>query len=433
MARSVQKRKRKHLTESPEPPTARHHCTSSRTLSPPIATWIPTEIHKPGQELTSIDLPSSGTAIALSPDDKYVAVAMGAESRSKIQIYSTKSHLLVETAPVGSGFVFGASFAPNSPRQGGYILAVSKAPGNFLLWYLDHRGKLPNPGGSNQQVDTEVVEALGCEIAYSLATDHGWNEGMVPPSSMQDDINDAVRKALEQRQKQHDIPISLDGDFTALSPDGTFMITAATYDAMIWWAAISPDSRLVASGESDDGIRIWNALTGECERSFRLPRKEIRNGVFSPDSKYIAVFNGPGDSSPMVHVYELATGTQVSSFANVGRCSRAISWNSEGTLLAVLRETDDLLMWDPMKGVTRMQWSMGPYTLSYSDSIQFVDHGRKMMFTSIHGRTDVYDPLSLTLHRFAGESGTLRKAVCTRNGAFLVAMEGQVLRFWTLN
>ncbi|KAL4785958.1 Quino protein amine dehydrogenase [Aspergillus varians] len=434
----------------------RHHNGSTPS-------WTPTYTHELSHALATIPLRSTATAIALSPDDKFAAVVAGAETKADLKIYCTKTHQLVETTDVGSGHIFSLKFAPTQPRHGGYMLSASKAPGKVILWDLSHHGKLIDPSGpSTPGEHGELSKSLARDVTSILVTDHGWDKERAVPKPVQEDIMYALWQALDLHQKAHAVPVSLSGDFVMFSPDGSFIITAATYDAMsahtksnepliiwdvrtrkarhvlrctrnkIWWATVSPDSNLMAFGDRDTVVRIWNAQTDESEVFLKFPNRAFRDGVFSPDSKYIALSDCKGDSNTTVFVYCLATKSRVACFPNVARCDGAISWNLDGSLLAMLGAAGEISLWDAVNGVTRMQWRLDSVSLAYPDTLQFAAHGRKLVFTSIRGMTDVYDLTTLRLYRFAGEMDTIRKVVCAADGTFLAVMEGETLRFWAL-
>lgn len=428
----------------------------------PKPEWDPNHLHGEDRKLASIELPSSAMNIALSPDDKFAAVVVGENEHAKLQIYCIKQLQLVETVQVGSGHVFGLSFAPSLLHNNGYMVAVSKTCEGAMLWYFDHRGRLRDPAGVSQAVDrNRLYEQLGQDITSILAGYHKAKE-TDKTSEVPAEVTNTLRTVFDLGQKEHKMPYPLGGDRVVFSPDGTFLITAVMYDPVsasngapvelwdlrtreirhhiscvsnkIWWVAISPDSRLIAFGESDASVQIWDSQTGRFNDPLNLRGMSIRHGVFSPDSSHIALVNHFDDSNASVHVHSLTGGKRVSSLQHVARCSEPISWNHDGTLLAILRAKGGISLWDPSatQRPTRMDWSVPNYNPAYPNSIQFIDQGRKLMLVSASGTTDVYDMLSLTLHRFPGETGTIRNALCARNGSFLAVTEGRVLTFWGL-
>lgn len=450
-----QNKKRKHSQDD----------TGSKKNRPeiqPKPEWKPNHLHREDQKIASIQLPSSAMNIALSPDNKFAAVVVGENEQAKLQIYCVKDFQLVETVQVGSDQVFGLSFAPSLPHNNGYMVAVSKTCEGAMLWYFDHRGRLRDPADVSQAVDRNgLYERLGQDISSILTEYHNAKE-TDKTREFPDGVTNTLRTVFDLGQKEHKMPYPLGGDRVVFSPDGTFLITAVMYDPLstsngaplvlwdlrtreirhnipcvsnkIWWVAISPDSRLIAFGESDDSVQIWDSQTGRFNDPPNLRGMLIRHGVFSPDSSHIALINHPDDSKASVHVHSLTGGKRVSSLRHVARCSEPISWNHDGTLLAILREKGGISLWDPSANQrpTRMDWSVPNYNPAYPDSIQFIDQGRKLMLVSASGTTDVYDMLSLTLHRFPGETGTIRNALCARDGSFLAVTEGRALTFWGL-
>ena len=96
------------------------------------------------------------------------------------------------------------------------------------------------------------------------------------------------------------------GDHVAFSPDGTKLITA-THDEIhildlvedkklfskktpgtIKSIAVSPDGKLIASGDLSSYVRVWDATNGEQKFSYKDSRAQIFSVAFSPDSNILA-------------------------------------------------------------------------------------------------------------------------------------------------
>ncbi len=115
------------------------------------------------------------------------------------------------------------------------------------------------------------------------------------------------------------------GDFggrrVAFSPDGKTLVTATYEEVHVWdlvddkkvfskktpgsitRIAISPDGKLIASGDLASYVRVWDATTGEQKFSYKNSRGQIHAVDFSQDSTLVAA-NSAG-------VFDLKTGEKV--------------------------------------------------------------------------------------------------------------------------
>ena len=63
-------------------------------------------------------------------------------------------------------------------------------------------------------------------------------------------------------------------------------------------ASFSPDGTKVVSGSDDQTVRIWDAVTGECEQTLEGHSDWVNSASFSPDGQKIV--SGSGDNAVRV-------------------------------------------------------------------------------------------------------------------------------------
>ncbi|MBD2169192.1 hypothetical protein H6G04_33030 [Calothrix membranacea FACHB-236] len=69
-------------------------------------------------------------------------------------------------------------------------------------------------------------------------------------------------------------------------------------------AAISPNATILASGSSDNKIRLWNPRTGDPLRTINGHLGEVKSILISPDGEIL--FSGSADTT--IKLWQLATG-----------------------------------------------------------------------------------------------------------------------------
>ena len=87
--------------------------------------------------------------------------------------------------------------------------------------------------------------------------------------------------------------------------------------------AVSPDGRLIASGDAAEAIKIWEAITDEEIHSSAGPSGVIRSVAFSPDGSRLAGVTGFG----RVMIWDAKNGTEL---MNLNGGGSFVAFSSEG-------------------------------------------------------------------------------------------------------
>ncbi|PYI02139.1 YVTN repeat-like/Quino protein amine dehydrogenase [Aspergillus sclerotiicarbonarius CBS 121057] len=347
--------------------------------------------HKLGEETGKVPLRGPASALALSPGDRFVAVAVGKE----IHIYSRSGHIEVIEGSVG---ISQLSFAPTWTNDGGYML-VSLAD-CVKIWYLDSHGK---PYANKHQVTVQENMAV-----FS-------SDGSVMICFTQD-------KGFEREVGAGPFPHVTVWDVTARR----LRTYLPGHSRGVRWAAVSPDSTSIAVVERDDKVRIWNAATGGCEHILDLTKACVWHGGFSPNSKCIALYGSFG-----IRVYAIATGAKIFDWLPCGVFPGWINWTSNRLLLATANPQETTL-WDAaLKDVGgRVMVAKNASGLDWYPSARFFDRGRKLMCHCNDVATDVYDTLSSIMHKFP--QGTMPPVCSSDESCFLAVGQDQTLRIWKI-
>ncbi|KAE8390937.1 WD40-repeat-containing domain protein [Aspergillus alliaceus] len=321
------------------------------------------------------------SAPALTPDDRFVAIGVG----KNIHIHSAVTQEHVETLTGHSDVVEQLSFVPNLIGDVQYTL-LSCREDMIIVWELE--GNRKNMcGGNDKRVDTGSLSAKAADtVIPQLVTDHDWRAEENATKTITEDFETVITEAVDIH---------------------TLDTKSLTFEDTIMWLAISPDAKLVGSTSWDGTVRIWDTNGGTCLQVLGPFGGQMWSGVFSLDSRYITFSQGSPKAT--VYVYNLSSAEEISRFKLLAVGA------SDSTLLSVMRRFAEI------RGV------------------RFIDKGRKLMFRSGEGSTEVYDLTTNSKLLFARGPGdqvekmTGLRPVCFSNSSALVVpdVDGAV-RFWRL-
>jgi WD40 repeat protein len=97
--------------------------------------------------------------------------------------------------------------------------------------------------------------------------------------------------------------------------------------------AFSPDSRVVAVGDSSGGVRIWEVATGKERLVLRSQKRSITSLAFSPKGSVLATgIIGSGDSS--VRLWQVANGFEQAGIQGPESSVGCIAFSPDGKFIA---------------------------------------------------------------------------------------------------
>jgi WD40 repeat protein len=129
---------------------------------------------------------------------------------------------------------------------------------------------------------------------------------------------------------------------------GDSLATLAGHKSQVQCIALSPDGRLLATGDGDREIKLWDAITHRALVTLSA-NASVRSLVFSPDGKTFAV----ADYSSALTLWDVAGLRKIGVVGNVPGFEKVLRFFPDGQRLACAASDGAVTIWD-VAGKTRV-------------------------------------------------------------------------------
>jgi WD40 repeat protein len=261
---------------------------------------------------------------------------------------------------------------------------------------------------------------------------------------------------------------------TAVSPDGTHLISGARVNTVKLWdvhsdtavytlsgmrdynistealmrdrefsadaAAFSPDGKTALSGSSDKSLTLWDAATGTALNRLPGVTKPVLAAGFSPDGRYIAAalggtsFIGSGDEDVYPRknnllMWDAASGRPLTRLSTHPLGVASFAFSPNGRLLASGTVDGQIVLWNLPRG--HIEKTLSGHTQLVT-SVAFSHDGKFILSGSEDQTVDLWDAASGALLRtFTGQCGCITAVAFSPDGKFaLSGSQDGSMRLW---
>lgn len=117
-------------------------------------------------------------------------------------------------------------------------------------------------------------------------------------------------------------------------------------NAEVFSAAVSPDGKMIASGDALGSVILWDAATGKERRRLLGQAGSVEGVAFSPDNRYLAA----GSQSGTVIIWDIQSGEIAQRLEGHFDAVNAVAFSRDGQQLASAADDLSVVVWDVRTG-----------------------------------------------------------------------------------
>ncbi|KAJ5988200.1 hypothetical protein N7481_003410 [Penicillium waksmanii] len=191
--------------------------------------------------------------------------------------------------------------------------------------------------------------------------------------------------------------------------------------SIVW----SPDGRQLASGSSDNTVRIWDPATGQSISTLYGHSASVRLIAWSPDGNQLA----SGSRDKTVRIWDPATSQNISTLDRHSGPVNSIAWSPDGNRLASASGDKTVRIWDPATGqnISTLDRHSGPV-----NSIAWSPDRSRLASASDDKTVRIWDPATgQSISTLEGHSSLVTSIAWSPDGSRLVSVSGdKTVRIW---
>jgi WD40 repeat protein len=148
--------------------------------------------------------------------------------------------------------------------------------------------------------------------------------------------------------------------------------TLTGHSEIVRSVAFSPDGKTLASGSSDQTVKLWDVQTGALKRTLpaNTPGNLVWSVAFSPDGKTLASAN----EDKQIRLWDAQTGALVRSYSGHSDAVESIAFSPDGKTLASGSSDRTVRLWDVQTAALKLtltghksgSWSSGIWSVAFS-------------------------------------------------------------------
>ena len=352
------------------------------------------------------------TAVAFSPDGKYLATA-SEDRTARVRSLITEEEIVVLKH---DGAVNAVAFSPD----GKYLATASE----------DRTARV------RSLVTGEEIVVLKHDGAVNAVAFSANNNYLATASE------DRTARVWNHKASKEVARLKHDKEVKAVtfSPDGKYLITGSLdatarvwdgttgqeiarlkHNGVVWTVAFSPDGKYVATASADRAARVWDAATGQEIARFDHD-DTVLDVAFSADGQYVVT----ASEDKTAGVWDVATGKEIAR-VNHDRPLKAVAFSADGKYFATASE-------DRLAGVWKIATGQDVASVNHDGvvvAVAFIPDGKYIATASADRTARVWDVATgQEIARFNHDDTVLDVAFSADGQYVATASEDKTAEVW---
>ncbi len=212
---------------------------------------------------------------------------------------------------------------------------------------------------------------------------------------------------------------------TAANADGPQIMVSAGHLEQVNSVSYSPDGKYLASGSSDKTVKIWDAVSGRCLKTFEGHSDWVNSVSYSPDGKYLA----SGSSDDTVKIWDVASGRCLNTLEGHSNNINSVSYSPDGKYLASGSGDKTVKIWEAASG--RCLKTLAGHS-EYVSSVSYSPDGKYLASGSGDKTVKIWEAASgRCLKTLEGHAEYVRSVSYSPDGKYLASGSGdKTVKIW---
>ncbi|MEH1989677.1 WD40 repeat domain-containing protein, partial [Nostoc sp.] len=123
---------------------------------------------------------------------------------------------------------------------------------------------------------------------------------------------------------------------------GKAIKTLIGHSSSVWGVGFSPDGKTLASGSSDNTIKLWDVSTGKAIKTLTGHSSSVYSVGFSPDGKTLA----SGSFDKTIKLWDVNTGKAIKTLTGHSSSVYSVGFSRDGKTLVSGSRDKTVILWD---------------------------------------------------------------------------------------